>query len=290
VQIVAGAWQLGHYGLPLSNWLLTQEWFQFSAESLKSIELWIAFSWIGSFILLLTLSFLAPIGPKTNASALNLFWDKYWRNFLANILLGYLVFTGLINPIGLWPEAASINDWLSVFIYAGRIFFPLCVFYYDQSFGIVFTVAKWSLGLVFIGYGIQAMTGLPEFQDFVLNFSQDMNLKLGETLARTLLFSVGLGAVMAGVLVLLNKVSTGMLYGMSFWAVSTSVYLFYNYGFYGLAPFCERLPHFVLPLIILSVPGHVYDASRVRQVSSRGSLFDPAFVIKDEEAWFIKRK
>ena len=131
-----------------------------------------------------------------------------------------------------------------------RILFPLYGYFKAQK-----NQENWiiiGLASTFIFHGVEALYGNPEFLDlFMYFYSLIFGDFVMEGLSSKILLIVGIVDIFAGVGIFFARRNVALLVYFLFWGLFTAALRPIFYGLDGIIPFFERIPHFVIPLLLI---------------------------------------
>jgi len=153
------------------------------------------------------------------------------------------------KPLGNWSFIASIS----------RAFFPLLVFWYFQLekkwTKLLFVSWQWvvrlSIGAIFLSHGIAALKLHPVYIDYIIGFVSNISgVYPAQQSTESFLFAVGILDLIAAVGVLLYPKKPVLIW-ILIWGFWTAILRIMDAGLPNIVEFLIRLPHFILPLILL---------------------------------------
>ena len=158
-----------------------------------------------------------------------------------------LAFEAIFNFIQLSP----LTNILAPFTASMRVVFPLIIVTGLRYQKILITACAFT----FLGHGLEALFGVGKFIDYFIYTSGLLGFDglINETLASILLKIIGsFDIFFAGVI--FTKYKSKALRFMIFWGLTTSVMrvLYYDFGVVGFFEFFFRIPHWIIPLLLLA--------------------------------------
>ncbi|MFZ8933701.1 MAG: hypothetical protein ACO20H_03610 [Bacteriovoracaceae bacterium] len=220
IQILAALFNIFQYGTNIGSYFfLTRDWSENSSLLLERI-------WGLSSLVFLALSF--------------------WKRFF-------------LIPISLFFFSLSFSSYLQggffgsefvVWAHLARIVFPL--FGVSENLKVKKGILLIGVASTFIFHGIEAMKGNPEFLDlFIYFYSFIFNSFPEEDISTQIIYWVGVSDIAVGVLALFLRKNIVLMAYLAFWGFFTALLRPLFYGVDGIAPFFERVPHFLVPILII---------------------------------------
>ena len=107
----------------------------------------------------------------------------------------------------------------------------------------------------FFGHGLEAILGVGKFIDYFLYTSEFLGFGdlIDETVASVILKIIGSLDIFFG-LAIFTKYKSKALRFMIFWGLATAVMriLYYDFSIVGFSEFFFRIPHWIIPLLLLA--------------------------------------
>tara|TARA_B100000927_G_C16350121_1_gene422940 strand:+ start:87 stop:512 length:426 start_codon:yes stop_codon:yes gene_type:complete len=107
----------------------------------------------------------------------------------------------------------------------------------------------------FLGHGLEAIFGLGKFIDYILYVNQIIGVgaELTENEAKIALRIIGALDILSSFLLLSRYKKIGLKF-MVLWGLMTAVMrlLYYDFSMFGVSEFFLRIPHWIIPLMLLA--------------------------------------
>ena len=130
--------------------------------------------------------------------------------------------------------------------------FPLALFFWkNNQKNICFHLLKYSIGLTFIGHGCKVLLQYPEYQDYLYTLFEAMRVPLSDSNMEFLMQGIGVTDLLVGIFILFKPSYKPALLYLLFWGFLTALLRPFYSGLEGLYPFLIRIPHWLIPLLLI---------------------------------------
>lgn len=148
-------------------------------------------------------------------------------------------------------QLSPLTNILAPFTSSMRVVFPLIIVF-GLRFQKFLTIA---CALTFLGHGLEAILGVGKFIDYLIYIGGLIGFDglINESTATIMLTVIGaLDIAMASLT--FTKYRTKALRFMLFWGLATAVMriLYFNFNIDGFSEFFFRIPHWIIPLLLLA--------------------------------------
>ena len=170
--------------------------------------------------------------------------------------IGGLTLSGVMafDAIFKFSQFSPVTNLLAPMTSAMRIIFPLIVadILTTKSTN---KILRFACALTFIGHGLEAFIGVGKFVDYILYLNQTLGeaLYLSEESAKVLLKAIGSLDIIFSILLFSKYKRLGLKF-MVFWGAATGLMriIYYDFSFLGFNEFFYRIPHWIIPLMLLA--------------------------------------